>query len=103
MKDFKVCLEDWTGGDGETIQRGQRFRYNMPFDYYHFILSEDVLVLRTLTLTVYSCHFVNFLNICSYTVVTVLFQYILPLVLINVIYCKIYNFLKVKKIDFGLE
>ena len=46
--------------------------------------------------------FVNFLHVCSYTVVTVLFQYILPLVLINVIYCKIYNFLKVTRND-GLK
>ena len=40
-------------------------------------------------------HFYLFLTLFSYTIVSVLFQYILPLILINVIYCKIYNFMKV--------
>ena len=34
---------------------------------------------------------------CRYTMVTVLFQYIFPLMLISIIYCKVYFFLKVTK------
>ena len=26
MKNIKVCVEDWSSGDGETIQKNHRFR-----------------------------------------------------------------------------
>ena len=72
MKDIQVCLEDWSDGEGETIQKGQRFRW----DY-----SDKTL-------------FENFLT-NSYTMVAGLFQYILPLILTSVFYYRIYKFLKV--------
>ena len=74
MKDIQVCLEDWSDGEGETIQKGQRFRWDF---------SDKTFL------------FENFLT-NSYTMVAVLFQYILPLILITLFYCRIYNFLKVK-------
>ena len=79
MKDIQVCLEDWSDGEGETIQKGQRFRW----DY-----SDKTFL------------FENFLT-NSYTMVAGLFQYILPLILTAVFYYRIYKFLKVM-LDIGI-